>query len=612
MTSGPAPSLWDLVLVAGEPPASVRVEAEVAQSGQGGVALGGRRLHSRHEPMVEAERAARAIQVHDRDQLVVFFGAGLGYVVRRFLETRENPCLWFEPFEALLRLALATVDVAQFLESGRLRAVQGMPGEDMLDELFRGRANRDIVFYAHQAAYSAEPTYRLLQIRVEDYLNRKSVNMATLARFDREWTRNLCANIPHLLLARPVRELFDTAPGALALVCGAGPSLSDSMDDIRKLRRGAVLVAVDTAVRPLNLAGLDPDFIVTVDPQALNRHYLEDYVGGARFLVDPTTSTHSLRRLPSERVYYSASPFPLARLFFDEVAGHPGEVAFGGSVSTNAYDFALRLGCSRVALFGQDFAFTKGLAHARGAVLEERWNFQEARLRRRELHNYRQLSALPERRLPRSGGGSVPTNDKLLIFHGWFSRRIPADHARGVQVYNGTPGGALLPGAESALPSVGPPPVLTISGGRPRIQGARERLLARLGRLLEDARTVQSVAADGLAAARELLDVCRTQPTTEGRYERALARVDRQDALLQERTATSEVVSSLMQGAIFRITDGLGEQSDPPGAGGGLSVARVRAAEKTVALYEAFAEAAGLLIRLVGRTCAVLASESDA
>ena len=78
------------------------------------------------------------------------------------------------------------------------------------------------------------------------------------------------------------------------------------------------------------------------------------------------------------------------------------------------------MGASKSYFVGQDLAFTDGLAHSKGAILEERLNFKETRYFRRELHNYRQLSYL--QKIPISGyaGEQYITNEKMQIFRKWF------------------------------------------------------------------------------------------------------------------------------------------------------------------------------------------------
>lgn len=576
---------------------SVPLEISTSASGVSIALFGERRLHSQHDPLREALRAATSL-APEADQLVVFFGAGLGYVVAECLRLYPNDCVWFEPLEPLAKLALARLDVSAELRRGRLRVHTGLPEESTLEEIFRGRSNVGVRFYGHQASYQAHPVYASVQQRCEAYLNRKTVNMATLSRFDREWAHNICKNFAILRRARPIAELFGRYEGQTAVVCGAGPSLAGSLAEISSLRKAVVLIAVDTAVRPLSLAGLDPDFVVTVDPQPVNRHYLEAYTGAARFLVDPTTSYLGLRRLSPERLYYCASPFPLAKLLYQNLPGPPGEIAFGGSVSTNAYDLACKLGCSRILLYGQDFSFTGGLAHVRGAVLEERWNFREHRLARRESHNFRQLSALPVRYLPGILEKQVPTNDKLVIFYNWFRGRVSADLARGLTVINRTAAGAALPVAQIL------PADLEESGGAKETMPGSAHVsdsspamvdLQAFGRTIGTTLTgldqLLAMARSALAGARALAEAHRAAQqrspqhwSADAQYQAALAKMDGLDHEVRERLGADDLVGSLMQRSILRITEGYQHQ---PGSEQPLTPI-----EQTVEIYLALVGAA--------------------
>lgn len=133
----------------------------------------------------------------------------------------------------------------------------------------------------------------VLSLRV---FHKKDVNISTLTRFEKIWTRNFISNLPQLTSMEPIRSLFGICQGkADVLVCGAGPSLILSLNDIKTYRKNLILIAVDTALMVLWNFGIDPDLVFSVDPQVLNTKYLEGYNGNAKIVFDPTSSYHSLR-----------------------------------------------------------------------------------------------------------------------------------------------------------------------------------------------------------------------------------------------------------------------------------------------------------------------------
>ncbi len=412
----------------------------------------GRYLHSRHDPVKESrsqlsQLALNNIEAHT---IIFFIGAGLGYIISEFYRRYTNVAIWYEPNPDIASLAIKHNDLGKYLESKQLRLLQKKSiGDNELQNIIENHNNSDVLFCGHRASYPIAPEYLQFQKSLEGLLNRKSVNMATLARFDRLWMRNILANYHALLRARPVKELFALVSNQPVLVCGAGPSLHYDLDIIHKYRNCFLLICVDTALAPLVKKGIDPDIVLCVDPQPISRHYITGYEGEAFFVVDPSCSYLALRLIPPERLFYFWSPFSLSKLFFDFIGEEPGKIAFGGSVSTNAYDLAIQMGCDPIILAGQDAAFTDGLAHLRGAVLEEHIFHKQDRFFNYELHNYRQLNALPIRYLTadtKEKVDKIATNDKLLIFHQWFQRRIQEDLQRGFQIKKISNKGAKLEG----------------------------------------------------------------------------------------------------------------------------------------------------------------------
>jgi len=271
------------------------------------ITYNGKFLHSKYDPQREAARQIGEIPL---GSLVLVFGSGFGFAVRAILDG-GNRCVWFEPDPEILGGALSLFDFEAELRKGQLRIVFALAEEERMSELFEGEPASDIVFFSHKN-YSFEQHLALLA-KVDFFLNKKSVNLATLSRFDRLWARNVCANLPLLASASPVRHLFGSCEGRAAVIASAGPSLNDSLEELASVRTKIVLIAVDTAARILTQRGLDPDFIVSVDPQPINRHYLEGYQGSAKIIVDPTVFSGALRHVRNQKIFFFWSPFGLAQ-----------------------------------------------------------------------------------------------------------------------------------------------------------------------------------------------------------------------------------------------------------------------------------------------------------
>ncbi len=405
--------------------------------------IDGIQFHSLRNPEKEARRMLEGYAVSP-DSLVILVGAGLGYIPAILMQESQCTVLWFEHDPRILSTALGLFDYRLKIKKGFLKAWIHLPNEKEFSELLKSRFSGNIHVIPHRPSLKYHSGYRQFFEYCVDAINRRSVNQATLARFDKVWARNISINLPFFSRGNPVSSLFNIASGKTAIVAGAGPSLWNEMPEIIRQRNSSILIAVDTAVKVLTRYGLDPDIIVSVDPQPINRHYLEDYRGHAILVTDPSTTFYTIARFPTLRTYFYETPFKLSRILSDIFEYPIGEISFGGSVSTNAYDLACKMGCNPIYLAGQDLAFTDSLAHCRGATLENYHAFKESRLITRETYNFRQIYALPARFVKTYSGRQSRTNDKLLIFIRWFEQRIAADQWKGLNVYRFSKNGAVI------------------------------------------------------------------------------------------------------------------------------------------------------------------------
>ncbi|TGK96360.1 DUF115 domain-containing protein [Leptospira brenneri] len=421
----------------------ISYELTKSKTGDPTLELDGVWIHSRFDPKKEAERFATELPHDGSERIYLLFGAGLGYIIPFLMERKNITTIWMEPNSFFIRESFRIFDFSKSFLEGKLILITGEGMEDQLSEAVKGKGTHPISFVPHRGSWQwKEDEYLRLKYTAEQMFHKKDVNLATLTRFEKIWAKNICYNLPELSKFRPVSDLFGIAKEISIVVCGAGPSLSESIPEIIKFRKQFLLLAVDTAVPILTSFGAEPDLIFSVDPQALNSQYLEDYSGEAILVFDPTSTYISLRlEKGPNKGFVTSSPFPLIGLLERTGSDEIGSVPFGGSVSTNAASLATLMGAKSVYLVGQDLSFTKGLAHSKGAVLEERLNYLESRKFRREKHNYKQLFALPRKQVKGNQEEIYITNEKMLIFKKWFE-----DHAKENPWINLTRFGAKLEG----------------------------------------------------------------------------------------------------------------------------------------------------------------------
>jgi hypothetical protein len=178
--------------------------------------------------------------------------------------------------------------------------------------------------------------------------------------------------------ARLAREgdagtLFGRFAGTPAIVAAAGPALNRNIHEMAAVRDRALLIACDTAARPLCAVGLEPDIVVALDPTAANAAHLTG-LQTTRTWLAAEASLHSTALSAFDR-----------RTFFFKVSDHqpwPWLRALGldrsvievwGSVLTAGVDLAIRMGCSPIVILGADLAFTGNRPYCRGTTFEAQW-----------------------------------------------------------------------------------------------------------------------------------------------------------------------------------------------------------------------------------------------
>src|SRR6476659_8277570 len=95
-------------------------------------------------------------------------------------------------------------------------------------------------------------------------------------RFAGGYLLNTLTNLPVIASEADAAALCDVFTNVPAVVVGAGPSLDANLSALYDLQDRALLIAVDTAVRPLLAAGIRPHVVVSVDPSEANAKHLTD------------------------------------------------------------------------------------------------------------------------------------------------------------------------------------------------------------------------------------------------------------------------------------------------------------------------------------------------
>jgi uncharacterized Rossmann fold enzyme len=160
-----------------------------------------------------------------------------------------------------------------------------------------------------------------------------------------------------------VAALFGSQPGRDVLVIATGPSLQQHLQRLLITHQQTdrpLLICVDTAYVPLRNAGITPDLVVSIDHRISTRHLPPEGSDGIALVYLPGQEAPMLEAWRGPRyVGYSTSPV------YSQIRQHipRANLHVGGSVIHPAIDLAVKMGATRITLFGADFAFPGGKTH---------------------------------------------------------------------------------------------------------------------------------------------------------------------------------------------------------------------------------------------------------
>ncbi len=169
-----------------------------------------------------------------------------------------------------------------------------------------------------------------------------------------------------------VASLFGAAEGRHAVVVSGGPTAPDQFPWIGKDRPNHVLLAVSTALIPLQRAGILPDAVVVIDPKPVMReHFLgADLAALAEIplIYLPTVQRSVLELWPGPRL---AAYIRRSRFEKLDAEIPRGFLHCSGTVTHTAVDLAVKMGAAEVVLVGADFCYPGGASHMEGAAQRE-------------------------------------------------------------------------------------------------------------------------------------------------------------------------------------------------------------------------------------------------
>ena len=318
------------------------------------------------------------------ETVCIFTGMGLGYTQLIALDQRSDifRLIILEPSLDIFCLALRHVDLSPLLTSRKVSIFAGEINWKQFDETInRKTIETDFLFSDFLALFDWKPElYSDAKNRARALAVRAISGMGVLNIHGERLFRNRLRNLALLREASFADRLKGVFKNIPALLISAGPSLDQSIPQLKAAAGRCVMIAVDSALVPLLKHGITPDFVVTLDYRELNSEKLSpDMVSSSDFslVAGITSSVPTARRLPLKHLFFCFQNNDTQNWLLNAL-----DIRYlvepVGTVASLALSFAQMIGANPVIMVGYDFALTvKDTDHVEGVIFNHNWHLRK-------------------------------------------------------------------------------------------------------------------------------------------------------------------------------------------------------------------------------------------
>lgn len=400
-------------------------------------------LHSAYDPEKEAETLIKEIE-KDLD-LAFIFGIGAGYLINA-LKKLNVAIAVIEPSIKFFNLLIDNFKLDRILEDNITFFIGGDDIEDI--EKFISLTNTKKVKFFITRSYSVLFNEEALfyQQKVLSIVDKKIININTISRFDKLWAYNIASNVVEISTRYGVNKFFNKYKNIPAVIVSAGPSLEKNITKLKEMKNKALIIAVDTAMKPLYSRNISPHFVITIDPQKKNSKYFRNVnFKDAVLIAESSVDKEAIDSFNGE-IYFINSIFPLAKYFMESL-GNRGDITTGGSVSTAAYDFAIKVGANPIIMVGLDLSFPNYQTHIKGSYHEENFFTEIYKLDSYDSRIYKVLIGGNLREEKNIYKEKVWTDSRFDMYKNWFEEQCIKNNK--IKFYNATEGGITINGMDN-------------------------------------------------------------------------------------------------------------------------------------------------------------------
>lgn len=390
------------------------------------------RLNSSYYPLEEARKWVSQFEFKNLGITVSMFGFGNGIFIREILKKLpgDGRIIIYEPSKEIFLYSLKEENFFDLWTDQRVQLYVGKKSRVKLVNAIGASTHWTNVYSQivckhpqYDKAFLEE--YRDFLKIINENNERTFINRNTESYFGKIIVENTVGNLSFIKGANTVLDYYGKLPADVpAIIVSAGPSLDKNIEELKRAKGKAVIVATDTALKYLFDHDIDPDFVVTLDPLKPSKYFSNPRCKNIPMFCKIESNQEIIHNHTGKKILFSCHNY-LNRLYYKLGKLISGYNA-GGSVATGAFSICADLKFHRIVLIGQDLAYGDGVTHAGGDISPVL----------AEEEGIRMVEDIY--------GNMIKTRHDWYIYLQWFVNSIEA--VPDIEVIDATEGGARIKG----------------------------------------------------------------------------------------------------------------------------------------------------------------------
>lgn len=335
-------------------------------------------LHSRYNPIREAEAIIEEYEGIEPGITVIFYGTGLGYHIDLFLQKHPDINYYiYEPIPELLYIYLSNNSLRR-LPSLKLKDIILADNELDIKKFFNQLVDKASGKYIHVVLSShknifTEEYERFLELFKETIKDKKT-SIGTNLAFQERWILNSMKNFkevlntPNILLEK--KGAFKSKP---AILVAAGPSLNEEIENLKQIKEKglAYIFSVGSAINTLIHNNIYPDAATTYDPTIRNQIVFEKVkemgIVDIPMIFGSSVGYETLIDYPGEKYHMITSQDTVSNYYLKNQDGEPISIMQDApSIAVVTVQLLYELGFNPIILVGQNLAYKDKKRHSEG------------------------------------------------------------------------------------------------------------------------------------------------------------------------------------------------------------------------------------------------------